>query len=420
MPQQPQYLSTDPNAGQASSGYLSTDPNAGAAAKTETPEPKSGAAARFAGGAWEMLNPASMVKGAVDAVSHPIDTAKNIYESHVGQAQKAFENVAQGRYSEALGHGAAALLPILGPAAANIGEEIGATGDIAGGLGKTAGLLTGVLRPNAITRPIATATEYGTAAAMRPFTTPPRSLIRQTRAPLELERAALRTTTLTRGQAQRRSHAAADQVTRMADEAEAAGATVPRTAVADFPRTLQEAVDTTPNVRPLDELARLEAETVATLPQNIGTGELLRRRRRLDRDNDASYRAEERHGQVRSVTDRGRVEMADNARHELRHALPEIAPLDDTARQMALVGRMWQDIGERSKTIPMSAALAGAGASSMGIPAAGAIGAGVALGRTWPQIPMALGSVPVRATGAAINPELLRAALIAHLMGQQE
>src|SRR5690606_15991178 len=40
MPQQPQYLSTDPNAGTpvAAGGYLSTDPNAGEPVKADAPE----------------------------------------------------------------------------------------------------------------------------------------------------------------------------------------------------------------------------------------------------------------------------------------------------------------------------------------------------------------------------------------------
>jgi hypothetical protein len=43
--------------------------------------------------------------------------------------------------SEAVGHGAAAMLPVLGPIAADIGEQ-GAQGDVAGAVGRGAGLLT--------------------------------------------------------------------------------------------------------------------------------------------------------------------------------------------------------------------------------------------------------------------------------------
>lgn len=51
-----------------------------------------------------------------------------VIDPAIDQGKKAIENVKQGRYSEAFGHGGAALIPMLGPAAANIGEKIG-TGD---------------------------------------------------------------------------------------------------------------------------------------------------------------------------------------------------------------------------------------------------------------------------------------------------
>ena len=50
------------------------------------------------------------------------------------QAQKSGEAFGKGRYSEALGHGMAAALPVIGPGAAAIGEQIG-SGDVAGGMG---------------------------------------------------------------------------------------------------------------------------------------------------------------------------------------------------------------------------------------------------------------------------------------------
>jgi hypothetical protein len=78
-------------------------------------------------------NPVRVVEGLWNTVRHPINTAGNIIGAQVGQGRKAIENVRQGRYSEAAGHAGAALLPIIGPAAAEAGERI-ATGDVAGGL----------------------------------------------------------------------------------------------------------------------------------------------------------------------------------------------------------------------------------------------------------------------------------------------
>jgi hypothetical protein len=217
----------------------------------------------------------------------------------------------------------------------------------------------------------------------------------------------------------RKMKAAAAETTKKVDDATQAGTLIDRSSVATFPKTLDKVTNLTPNIDELDDLAKLEADTIATLPAKITPSELLKRRRGLDESVDAAYRAEERHGQIRGTKDKGKKELAGNMRGELRK-VADIAESDDLARRQMLVAKMWQDIGERSKTVPMSAALAGAGAASLGIPGAGPIGASMAIGRTWPQIPMAIGSVPVRATGAAINPELLRAALIAHLTGQQE
>lgn len=100
-----------------------------------------------------------VLSGAADVVQHPIDTlfgivpvahavqgmARAQWDEAVTAAQKA-KAFATGRGDaltgvEALGHGLAAILPILGPAAANVGEH-GAQGDIAGMVGGAAGLLT--------------------------------------------------------------------------------------------------------------------------------------------------------------------------------------------------------------------------------------------------------------------------------------
>lgn len=121
----------------------------GEIAKAEySPEtPKGSAVGRFVSGAAEMLNPIEMVKGAASAVVHPIDTAKGLIGAQVEQGRKAWDAAREGRYSEAVGHGAAALLPVVGPMAADIGEQIG-SGDVAGGMGRAAG----VLAPYAISR----------------------------------------------------------------------------------------------------------------------------------------------------------------------------------------------------------------------------------------------------------------------------
>lgn len=103
---------------------------------------------RFLRNFGEMVNPVSMVKGLTQAVAHPVETASNIAAASVDQARQARDLAKEGRYFEAAGHGVATL-PIIGPAAAAAGEQI-AAGDIAGGLGKAAGLLVPTAIPAAV------------------------------------------------------------------------------------------------------------------------------------------------------------------------------------------------------------------------------------------------------------------------------
>lgn len=103
-------------------------------------QPEGSAIGRFAGAAWEKLNPVAAVKGVAQAVRHPVDTYNAAVDASAQQFSKAGEAYQQGRYSEAIGHGVAGALPVIGPAAADTGEQIG-RGDVAGGLGSATGLL---------------------------------------------------------------------------------------------------------------------------------------------------------------------------------------------------------------------------------------------------------------------------------------
>jgi hypothetical protein len=106
----------------------------------QTENEQSSPVARFLGGAWQNLNPLTAVKGLATAVAHPIDTGAAILSAQGEQFKKAADDYSKGRYSEMVGHGAAGLLPLLGPAAAAAGERIG-EGDVAGGLGEGTGLV---------------------------------------------------------------------------------------------------------------------------------------------------------------------------------------------------------------------------------------------------------------------------------------
>lgn len=155
----PQYLSTDPNAGleqaaETPKKYLSTDPNAGT-----TPEVK-GKAQRFGESFVRNVLPstraADYIEGPMYAAQHPLDALGLIVnafiDSHKGQAVKTGESAKRvlseptlggklGAASQTLGHAAATVVPMIGPAAANAGEQLG-SGDVAGGLGAMTGLLT--------------------------------------------------------------------------------------------------------------------------------------------------------------------------------------------------------------------------------------------------------------------------------------
>ena len=105
------------------------------------PAPLQGSSLKRAlSGLWSMTNPIGIASGLAQAVRHPIDTGTNIVRAQVDQGRQAFEAAKDGRVFEAAGHGAASLLPVVGPLAAQTGERI-AEGDVAGGLGQTAGLL---------------------------------------------------------------------------------------------------------------------------------------------------------------------------------------------------------------------------------------------------------------------------------------
>lgn len=126
-------------------------------------QPEGSAAGRFLSNAGEVLNPLSMVEGLWNAIRHPIDTASNIADMHIAEGRKTINLAREGRLVEAAGHGAATLLPLIGPAAAQAGEQI-ASGDIAGGLGRGAGLLVPAAAPSLARGAVKAATK---AAPMR-------------------------------------------------------------------------------------------------------------------------------------------------------------------------------------------------------------------------------------------------------------
>lgn len=108
-----------------------------------------GAVGRFLSNAGEMLNPVSLVKGVASAVAHPIDTLTNIGTAAADQYQQGKEQYQQGHPIDAAGHFVASGIPLLGPMAAQAGQQI-ASGDVAGGLGKGFGLVAPAAVPGMV------------------------------------------------------------------------------------------------------------------------------------------------------------------------------------------------------------------------------------------------------------------------------
>lgn len=107
--------------------------------------PEGSAAGRFLRNAGEVLNPVSLVKGLYGAATNPIETLRGIGADMRGQAQQAWQAAKEGRVAGVIGHGVG-ITPLIGPAAVQAGEQI-ASGDVAGGLGRAAGLLLPAAAP---------------------------------------------------------------------------------------------------------------------------------------------------------------------------------------------------------------------------------------------------------------------------------
>jgi hypothetical protein len=118
-------------------------------AETSAPTPEGSPIGRFLSNAGSVLNPAALVTGLYNAVRHPQDTAMAIGAQQAEQGMQAVREFRGGNPSAGAGRTLAAAVPILGPVAAEAGEQI-AEGDVAGGFGKGAGLLVPMGAPSAI------------------------------------------------------------------------------------------------------------------------------------------------------------------------------------------------------------------------------------------------------------------------------
>lgn len=120
------------------------------------------------------------IPGAVaSTVAHPIETVKSLARAQGAEFGKAKEEFGRKHYTEAFGHSLAGLLPVIGPAAAQTGEELGTPGQQGAGaahafelLAPSAGKLLpkGLSPTRALARPLRTAAERTYAQVLAPGT----------------------------------------------------------------------------------------------------------------------------------------------------------------------------------------------------------------------------------------------------------
>jgi hypothetical protein len=307
-------------------------------------------------------------------------------------------------------------------------DPVGAAADVstvAGGVGlaanaakaprvaRIATAISDATNPMQAMRPIAKAVEYGTAGAIRPMLKPSKPLRRQQGSALEIERTALKEGAVTEGLAKSKQGASAQRASDIAAQSTAA---VPKGRIVQMPKSLDKVQRGLSQDSDLAALAQVEKEAAGSLTPTVSASDLLDKRRYLDRELNNAFRAAERGGPPVGIRQSGQQEMLGNVRRELRTAAPNIAEADDMTRRLGLVRSALNDAGLRAGDIPMGAALLGGGLGIAGVPGAGVAGAGFGLARTFPQIPLALGSAPVRATAAAATPMGQRAALLSALI----
>lgn len=113
----------------------------------EAPRPGvGGLALSAAGGALSAVNPINVVSGLYSAVRHPLQTGRALVNAQVDQGRQAIDLFRRGGVTnavEGVGRSMAAALPLVGPAAARVGEDIG-SGDpsrMAHGIGEGVGMV---------------------------------------------------------------------------------------------------------------------------------------------------------------------------------------------------------------------------------------------------------------------------------------
>jgi hypothetical protein len=104
---------------------------------------------RFGESYAAQTSPISMVQGLAQAGAHPIETVRAVLGAQGDLADKAEDAFKKGNYVEGLQHAINYLIPVLGPQLDVAGNQLRA-GNIAGGLGTTAGIATNLALPELV------------------------------------------------------------------------------------------------------------------------------------------------------------------------------------------------------------------------------------------------------------------------------
>lgn len=138
-----------------------------------TPEPEAYAPAApqtFGHASSEALNAANPLPGLAQAIRHPIETGKGLVRTQLSEFPKAAAAFKSGDYMEGARHGLGGIVPLLGPAAVAMGDQMageppsfdkfghvlkqGTPPDVAGALGRAVGTIAGLEAMPPVTRAI--------------------------------------------------------------------------------------------------------------------------------------------------------------------------------------------------------------------------------------------------------------------------
>lgn len=320
----------------------------------------SGPTSRFVSNLVDKMNPGPGLMQAGRAGVN--ETLKNVVRDQGAQFSKAGQAVRgegefQGwslpnRLSSAAGYSVAGVVPLVGPAAARAGEQIG-SGDVAGGLGSGAALvLPSVLGPSALRGtgralesgavPIAESA-LGVRSAQRAYgKTPGRAILTETSgvSPASVGRSARERLS----QLNPELEAAANNSTTMAST----GPTLDMIRVARLKAQRQNAPGVDAQLEPMETQLTTDSFTKQPIPSTLPARQFLDLKRGFSNENVTSWNPTAvRHGSVNNTAKAAYGSLD----RELDHAVPEAAGLNQRISSLIPVAQRAEEV---SRNAPIS------------------------------------------------------------------